>query len=341
LVLGLCLLQALLLLLLLRQQGRLLLRLEALEVPGTVETGDPTNDNSALGHNSRGLAVGTHAPGFRLASVTGELVSMEAVFGSKEFAFLIFTNPKCGPCLSLMPDVRRWEQQFKSIRLVLISEGTLDDNSQKITRFGASLVLLQQKREVAEAYLANGTPAAVVIRNGGTIASPLAFGADAVRSLFERLSIKVEAVFQNGNGVEGGINNRSEVLPGSGGTLKVGDQAPSLEFLDTNARHVSFSSFRGKKTLLIFWNPGCHFCQEMLIRLRALETEMVPDNGNLALISSGKASAHQEMGLRSTILLDENLTASTAFGARGTPTAVLLSAEGIITSDVLIGPKAF
>src|SRR5690349_24470683 len=59
-----------------------------------------------------------------------------------------------------------------------------------------------------------------------------------------------------------------QFAPEPGGTLKVGDQAPSLEFLDTNARHVSFSSFRGKKTLLIFWNPGCHFCQEMLIRLR-------------------------------------------------------------------------
>jgi hypothetical protein len=44
-------------------------------------------------------------------------------------------------------------------------------------------VLLQRDREVAQAYQIQGTPSAVLVRPDGTIGSPLAQDADAIRAL--------------------------------------------------------------------------------------------------------------------------------------------------------------
>ena len=44
-------------------------------------------------------------------------------------------------------------------------------------------MLLQANREIAEAYQANGTPSAVLIAASGKIASPLAWGAQAITQL--------------------------------------------------------------------------------------------------------------------------------------------------------------
>ncbi len=44
-------------------------------------------------------------------------------------------------------------------------------------------VLLQANREIAEAYRVTGTPSAVLIAASGTIASPLASGAQAITQL--------------------------------------------------------------------------------------------------------------------------------------------------------------
>jgi hypothetical protein len=75
----------------------------------------------------------------------------------------------------------------------------------------------------------------------------------------------------------------------------------------------------------------------MLISLRTLEGDVA---AKLVLLSSGKAEAHAAMALRSTILLDENLVGAAAFGARGTPMAVLLNDDGTLGSDILSGASS-
>jgi hypothetical protein len=43
------------------------------------------------------------------------------------------------------------------------------------------------------------------------------------------------------------------------------------------------------------------------------------------------------MGLSSTIVLDEGFSAGRAFGASGTPSGVLVDAEGKIASELAVG----
>jgi thiol-disulfide isomerase/thioredoxin len=48
---------------------------------------------------------------------------------------------------------------------------------------------------------------------------------------------------------------------------KVGEDAPEVKLPDLEGKTVELADFRGEKTLLVFWNPGCGFCQQMLLEL--------------------------------------------------------------------------
>jgi hypothetical protein len=56
-------------------------------------------------------------------------------------------------------------------------------------------------------------------------------------------------------------------------------------------------------------------------------------------VSSGSIEENRELGLRSWVVLDEGFALGKAFGARGTPSAVLVDAEGRIVSTVGVGAQ--
>jgi uncharacterized membrane protein YphA (DoxX/SURF4 family) len=87
------------------QQGRLLLRLEALETK-LAEAGvaaAPTSasvSNTAVGSSAgtAGLSVGTLAPSFALSDISGKTVTLEKLRASHKPVLLLFSDPCCGPC---------------------------------------------------------------------------------------------------------------------------------------------------------------------------------------------------------------------------------------------------
>jgi thiol-disulfide isomerase/thioredoxin len=54
-------------------------------------------------------------------------------------------------------------------------------------------------------------------------------------------------------------------------TKNIGDLAPPIELEELGGESVRLEDFRGDKTLVIFWNPGCGFCQQMLPDLKEWE----------------------------------------------------------------------
>ena len=54
---------------------------------------------------------------------------------------------------------------------------------------------------------------------------------------------------------------------------KVGEPAPEVALLDLEGQSVELEDFRGEETLVLFWNPGCGFCQQMLPDLKAWEED--------------------------------------------------------------------
>ena len=156
----------------LQQQGRLLRRLEVMEA------------QFAAGGTTAGLTVGTLAPIFALTGLDSETITLDTLRAKGLPILLIFMDPDCGPCQALLPQIGRWQRDYADkLMLALISRGSAEANRAKSREHGVMHMLLQRDREVAEAYHAQGTPGAVLVRSDGLIGSPVVMGEDKIHSL--------------------------------------------------------------------------------------------------------------------------------------------------------------
>jgi len=158
---------------LLRQNGRLLVRLETLEGRLTAGGVAPAQ-NGIPAQTPAGLPVGTPAPSFSLVGLYGETLTLEALRATGKPVMLLFTDPNCGPCTAMLPEIGRWQEEHaEKLTISLISRGNPEENRAKSSEHGLANVLLQKDWEVAQAYLINGTPSAVLVQPGGTVSSPV------------------------------------------------------------------------------------------------------------------------------------------------------------------------
>jgi thiol-disulfide isomerase/thioredoxin len=170
-----------LLLSLLRRNGLLLLRVEALEAT-LAEHEIPIPDAPAP--EAEGLRVGSEAPEFELARIEGGVATLTSLLSGGSPALLVFTSPRCGPCEGLMPKIAAWQRELAAeLTVAVIAEGSREENRAKLQPLGLGNVLVQEGTDVAGRYLAYGTPSAMLVGADGLIASGLAAGADSISAL--------------------------------------------------------------------------------------------------------------------------------------------------------------
>jgi peroxiredoxin len=307
---------------LLRQNGRFLVRLEALE--SGLEAGDAApsqNGGGGAAHpQAAGLPVGSQAPDFGIRGLHGETLTLNSLRAAGKPVMLIFTDPNCGPCNALLPEVGRWQEEHsEKLTIAPISRGDPEENRNKAQEHGLQNVLLQEDWEVSETYQVGGTPSAVLVGPEGKLSSSVANGPDSIRGLVTHL-LRPQAPIP--------------VIK------KVGEVAPEVKLPDLEGNTIELEEFRGEETLVLFWNPGCGFCQSMLPGLKELEENPPEGTPKLLVVSAGPAEANREQGLSSTVVLDQNFAVGRAFGASGTPSAVLVDAEGKVASDIAVGAPA-
>jgi thiol-disulfide isomerase/thioredoxin len=110
-----------------------------------------------------------------------------------------------------------------------------------------------------------------------------------------------------------------------------------MELPDLDGKTVKLSDYKGKQTLLVFWNPGCGFCKKMVDDLKGWENDKPAGAPEVILVSTGTADSNKALGLASTTVLDEGFATGRSFGATGTPSAVLIDPTGKIASEVAVG----
>jgi thiol-disulfide isomerase/thioredoxin/uncharacterized membrane protein YphA (DoxX/SURF4 family) len=333
---------------LLRQNGRLLVRLEALEGRVSTDEAAPSPDVAQPG---AGLPVGTPAPAFGLSGLYGETLTLNSLRSAGKPVMLIFTDTACGACNALLPEIGRWQREYADkLTLSLVSRGDMQENRTKASEHGLTNVLLQEDWEVSEAYQVAGTPSAVIISPDDTVGSPVVAGVEAIRSLAAHTvgapapELPVHQPTGQGepcpNCGQAHADNGQAAEQAVPAGLKVGEPALPLRLRDLKNKKVNLASFRGRKTLVLFWNPGCGFCQQMLPELKEWERNPPEGAPRLLVVSSGTKEANTEMGLSSTVVLDQNFAVGQSFGASGTPSAVLVDEEGNIASELAVGAPA-
>jgi peroxiredoxin len=334
---------------LLRQNGRLLVRLEAVEatlaeggsVLGPSQNGTPVNQ-------AEGLPVGSEAPEFSLSGLYGETFTLEALRAPGKTVMMLFTDPGCGPCNAMLPEVGRWQEDHQEkLTLALVSRGEMEENKTKAQEHALKNVVLQKEWEVSESYEIRGTPSAVLVSADGKVATPVAGGEEGIRGLLsyavgERAQLPMQPHQPQTEGQPcpncGKVHAAAPSVPAA---LPLGEPAPEVKLPDLEANTVELTkNFKGQETLLVFWNPGCGFCQQMLSDLRAWEQNPPEEAAKLLVVSAGTEEANREQGLSSTVVLDQNFAVGRAFGASGTPSAVLVDAEGKVASDIAVGAPA-
>jgi uncharacterized membrane protein YphA (DoxX/SURF4 family) len=131
-----------------------------------------------------GLPIGSPAPGFALPDYEGGRTSLAQLLALGKPVLLIFTNPKCGPCISLFKEIKDWQTAHNDqLTIALLTLGTIKDNFVNVARNSLGHVLIQEKNEISILYGAIPTPTAVLIDTGGRIQSNLAAGGDEIRTL--------------------------------------------------------------------------------------------------------------------------------------------------------------
>ena len=94
----------------------------------------------------------------------------------------------------------------------------------------------------------------------------------------------------------------------------------------------------GRRTLILFWNPSCGFCQQMLEDVNAWERQPPKDAPERLIVSAGAFDDIHQQGFRLRVLLDPYFGASQVFNSGGTPSAVLIE-EGRVASEVGVGAQ--
>jgi thiol-disulfide isomerase/thioredoxin len=330
---------------LLRQNGRLLVRLEAVE--GSLATDGrilaPSQNGTHVHQEAEGLPVGSAAPEFSLSGLHGETLTLEALRSSDKPVMALFTDPGCGPCNALLPEVGRWQEEHaRKLTLALVSRGEVEQNKTKAQEHGLSNVLLQKDWEVSESYQVRGTPSAVLISPDAKIASPVAGGAEGIRGLLsyavgERAQLPMRPQPQDEGQPCPNCGKVHAAAPTVPAAQKIGEPAPEVKLADLEGSTVELKDFRGQETLVLFWNPGCGFCQQMLPEVKQWEENRPEGAPELLFVSAGSEEANRDMKLSSKVVLDQQFAAGRSFGASGTPSAVLVDAEGRIASGVAVG----
>jgi peroxiredoxin len=168
---------------LMRQHGRILLRLDALEKE-LAERGLISAPRGVTAPTPDGLPVGAPAPAFDAADLQGSSTSLDELLSPGLPVMLVFTHPRCTPCTAVLPEIAGWQDAHGAkLTVGLISQGTLEENRVGFAEAGIRRVLVQRAREIADAYGAYTTPSAVLISREGTVATAIAHGAVAIRAL--------------------------------------------------------------------------------------------------------------------------------------------------------------
>ena len=190
--------------LLIRQNGRILIRLEALEkelviarlreaglsdrTAAGAEPHGPQKDTLSKSRiNRNGLEQGSRAPDFSLPLMDGSATLSLEEYRGRPF-LLIFASPDCGPCDELASRLARLPEERIQEAVLIISRGTPESNVAKFRHHRLSCpVVLQRSWEASRSYGTFKLPSAYEVDSDGVLATGVLIGPDEISAAAEQL----------------------------------------------------------------------------------------------------------------------------------------------------------
>jgi peroxiredoxin len=321
---------------LVRQNGRLLLRLESIENRLPARAAKKQQD-------AGGLPVGALAPDFELPDLAGVGHNLSE-FRDRNVLFIFF-NPNCGFCTKMAADLAALPIEGGHDRAVpvVITTGDAEENRKRVEKYGIRcVVLLQKEMELASRFRAQGTPMGYRIDGTGRIASELTVGAEPLLKLANTTTTdrRQPDASANGSRDHGAKDYRSLTasrLNRKG--LKAGASAPDFRLPRLDGGELSLADLRGGRILLVFSDPHCGPCEELAPRLQEIHSQQT--DLQVLMIGRGEFEDNRAkaaaLGLSFPIVLQQKWEVSLQYAMFTTPIGYLIDEEGILLSDVAVG----
>lgn len=306
------------------QQQRMSVRIEELSgrlwARAATPTDQPHQVTEAEPVDIFNAFAGKKAPDFALDVLNGGRATLATLLAPAKPLLLLFTDPRCGPCYELLPDLGGWQRHYgDQLSFALVSTGEPKTNIAMTSEYGIRPVLLQHEHELVDAFDLQQAPAAVVIQPNGMVSAGPRYGTLAIRKLVaETLGLALPEAPSHEVQVAG-----------------IGQPAPRLRRPDLDGQVVELGGPSSEPTLLMFWSPGCSGCQKILPDIKAFESAV--DRLRVVIVSRGPVGLNQEVGFRSPVVLDDDHSLAQTFGVPGTPAAVLIDGRGMVVTQVARG----
>lgn len=341
-----------------RQQGRLLLRIEELE--GLLGVGGQrTGALGAAAHGSHavgtpvGLPVGSTLEPVTLHDLDGNDVALEGFRGKQ--MILVNWSPTCGFCDAIAPDLASAAPALEEANatLVLLAHGDAAANRAMVEKYKIESPILLLGDANPAGFQALGTPTAVLVDAEGKVATSLAIGADQVPLLVQDVAAAggpgdaEDTAEGAGDAADGdvspklrGMRNLSESRLVRDG-LKAGTPAPPFSLPDLDGKPVALEDYRGKQVLLTFISPDCGPCDALAPHLARLHREHAGNGLAVILVGRGDVEENRkkaaEHGFEFPVVLQEGWKLSREYGIFATPVAFLIDEQGTISRNVAQG----
>jgi methylamine dehydrogenase accessory protein MauD len=128
--------------------------------------------------------------------------------------------------------------------------------------------------------------------------------------------------------------------------LPVGAVAPEFQLVDATGDRTSLESLLtpGKNVLLVFIHPGCEMCAALARELPRWRMR-TKDTLSIVVVGNGDPDEHAAWGREQElgdipVLVQQGNEAALRYRVRGTPSAVLIGADGCIAAPVARGAMA-
>ena len=141
---------------------------------------DPSLARSRLNRN--GLKAGTTAPDFRLPRMDGEELSLSDLRG--QCVLLVFSDPDCGPCDELAPQLEKIHQERPELQVLMVSRRDAEATRAKAAKLGLTVpIVLQDQWEISLKYAMFATPVGYLIDEQGITLRDVAVGVTPILAL--------------------------------------------------------------------------------------------------------------------------------------------------------------
>jgi uncharacterized membrane protein YphA (DoxX/SURF4 family)/thiol-disulfide isomerase/thioredoxin len=173
--------------------------------------------------------------------------------------------------------------------------------------------------------------------------SPAELVAVAVAILAVVLGVVCLRLWLENRHLRGDLDSEREVTASFPPGLPVGAKAPPFSLQDLHGQTLSLEMLLepGRPLALVFVSPGCGPCAGLLPELARWEATL-SERLAIGLVSTGSAVDNQraqQLGLNNVLLQDEAEVLN-AYRIKGTPSAVMVSPEGLIASTAAGGAPA-